>query len=443
MPYSPRSSGPQSSSSSPRRRVYWIIVDGLGYRIADLAMQRGSFTSLDRIRSEGYLGPLDPDPPNCQTPPALWALFSGLGSTESGIWGYNAPNYQGRLSESVSGFALRPKAGVPIWAELERLGVRYSLVNAAFRHDPVWTEEYRHFDLVFDGYRNMSSGWMARSLPSEADQRRIGMQGFRFLGTKLNAARHGAQVQVHRRGRLLATAGPGETADLQVGEAVEATLFHAGDGNLFLFPHYEPYVRLMRGKGEGGDEIGDALAIPERLIDGNIFRQVRAAAEAASGGRVAAADTASGDRQVSGSIPVGGEMRIGEEALDDVVNVSLAAADLGIAFGAPTALAADAADVVIPGDRLERIFTAFELIGTTRRRVRQNLGWALLYNAVAIPLAVSGHLNPLFAAVAMSASSLLVVWNSARPIASLGLASPAAGLDQDRAKVLMRLGSPK
>ncbi|HJP22600.1 MAG TPA: HAD-IC family P-type ATPase, partial [Alphaproteobacteria bacterium] len=122
---------------------------------------------------------------------------------------------------------------------------------------------------------------------------------------------------------------------------------------------------------------------------------------------------------------------------------ALAAADLGIAFGAPTALAADAADVVIPGDRLERIFTAFELIGTTRRRVRQNLGWALLYNAVAIPLAVSGHLNPLFAAVAMSASSLLVVWNSARPIASLGLASPAAGLDQDRAKVLMRLGSPK
>ncbi|MDP6406608.1 MAG: cation-translocating P-type ATPase [Alphaproteobacteria bacterium] len=122
---------------------------------------------------------------------------------------------------------------------------------------------------------------------------------------------------------------------------------------------------------------------------------------------------------------------------------ALAAADLGIAFGAPTALAADAADVVIPGDRLERIFTAFELIGTTRRRVRQNLGWALLYNAVAIPLAVSGHLNPLFAAVAMSASSLLVVWNSARPMAGAGLASPAADLDLDRAKVLMRLGSPK
>ena len=95
---------------------------------------------------------------------------------------------------------------------------------------------------------------------------------------------------------------------------------------------------------------------------------------------------------------------------------ALAAADLGIAFGAPTALAADAADVVIPGDRLEKIFDAFEVIATTRSRVRQNLGWALLYNATAIPLAVTGYLNPLFAALAMSASSLLVVWNSSRRI---------------------------
>lgn len=103
---------------------------------------------------------------------------------------------------------------------------------------------------------------------------------------------------------------------------------------------------------------------------------------------------------------------------------ALAAADLGIAFGAPTALAAEAADVIIPGGRLERVFDAFDLIHVTRRRVRQNLGWALLYNATAIPLALSGHLNPLFAALAMSASSLLVVWNSSRPL------GPA---EQDRA----------
>ncbi len=95
---------------------------------------------------------------------------------------------------------------------------------------------------------------------------------------------------------------------------------------------------------------------------------------------------------------------------------ALAEADLGIAFGAPTALAAEAADIVIPGKRLERVLEAFLLIGVTRRRIRQNLGWALGYNAIAIPLAATGMLSPLVAAVAMSLSSILVVINAARPI---------------------------
>lgn len=94
---------------------------------------------------------------------------------------------------------------------------------------------------------------------------------------------------------------------------------------------------------------------------------------------------------------------------------ALAEADLGIAFGAPTGLAAQAADVVIPGSRLDRVFDAFDIIDTTRRRIRQNLGWALLYNSAAITLAVTGNLNPLFAALTMVSSSLLVVWNSSRP----------------------------
>jgi len=95
---------------------------------------------------------------------------------------------------------------------------------------------------------------------------------------------------------------------------------------------------------------------------------------------------------------------------------ALAEADLSIAFGAPTSLATEAADVVIPGDDLNRVFDAFGLVAATRRRIRQNLGWALLYNATAIPLALSGVLNPLFAALAMSSSSLLVVWNSSRAL---------------------------
>lgn len=99
---------------------------------------------------------------------------------------------------------------------------------------------------------------------------------------------------------------------------------------------------------------------------------------------------------------------------------ALAEADLGIAFGAPTALAAEAADIVIPGKQLGRVLDAFALIAVAQRRIRQNLGWALAYNAVAIPLAATGLLNPMAAALAMSASSILVVLNAARPMLRAG-----------------------
>lgn len=92
---------------------------------------------------------------------------------------------------------------------------------------------------------------------------------------------------------------------------------------------------------------------------------------------------------------------------------ALAEADLGIAFG-PTALAADSADVVVTDSELRRVPQVFALARQTRRRIRQNLGWAFLYNVIAIPLAVAGAINPLFAALAMATSSLLVVINSSR-----------------------------
>ena len=95
---------------------------------------------------------------------------------------------------------------------------------------------------------------------------------------------------------------------------------------------------------------------------------------------------------------------------------ALAQADLGIAFGAPTALAAQAAGLVVTGERLERVLDALALVEAARRRIRQNLGWALVYNAIAVPAAMAGALNPLLAALAMSASSLLVVANATRPL---------------------------
>ncbi|MFB6100989.1 MAG: heavy metal translocating P-type ATPase [Haloplanus sp.] len=93
---------------------------------------------------------------------------------------------------------------------------------------------------------------------------------------------------------------------------------------------------------------------------------------------------------------------------------ALAAADLGVSLESGTRLAADAADAVITTDDLSTVPEVFALTAATKRRIRENLGWAFLYNAVAVPVAAIGALNPLVAAVAMAASSLLVVANSAR-----------------------------
>ena len=94
---------------------------------------------------------------------------------------------------------------------------------------------------------------------------------------------------------------------------------------------------------------------------------------------------------------------------------ALAAADVGIAVGG-TARASEAADVAIVDGSLAEVPAAFTLATATRRRIRENVAWALCYNAVAIPLAALGVLNPLFAALAMAGSSLLVVTNSRRPL---------------------------
>ena len=95
---------------------------------------------------------------------------------------------------------------------------------------------------------------------------------------------------------------------------------------------------------------------------------------------------------------------------------ALAAADLGVSVASGTDLAADAADAVLLQDRLSAIPELFAVTRGTNRRIRENLGWAFAYNAVAIPLAITGVLNPLLAAIAMGTSSILVVSNSSRAV---------------------------
>ncbi len=93
---------------------------------------------------------------------------------------------------------------------------------------------------------------------------------------------------------------------------------------------------------------------------------------------------------------------------------ALAVADVGIAVEGGTQLATDAADAIVLDGDLRQIPTVFDVARGTRTRIRENLAWAFVYNGIAIPLALTGLLNPLFAALAMATSSLLVVANSAR-----------------------------
>ncbi|MEJ2602810.1 MAG: heavy metal translocating P-type ATPase [Gammaproteobacteria bacterium] len=92
----------------------------------------------------------------------------------------------------------------------------------------------------------------------------------------------------------------------------------------------------------------------------------------------------------------------------------LAGADVSIAMGAGTTLAQSSADAVLLGESLTPLLTAVDVARRTRRIIRQNIGWAIGYNLLAVPLAASGTLAPWMAAIGMSASSLLVVLNALR-----------------------------
>ena len=99
----------------------------------------------------------------------------------------------------------------------------------------------------------------------------------------------------------------------------------------------------------------------------------------------------------------------------------LAGAQVAFAFGQASALAQSQADLVVLGSQLGAITETVLLARKTMRVVRQNLLWALLYNAACVPLAVAGYLPAWLAGLGMASSSLLVVANAAR------LALPLAG----------------
>jgi P-type Cu2+ transporter len=113
----------------------------------------------------------------------------------------------------------------------------------------------------------------------------------------------------------------------------------------------------------------------------------------------------------------------------------LAAADVGIAVGSATDLARETADFVLPQGGLRLLPWVIGLSWAVRRTIITNLLWAFGYNFIALGLAVSGHLQPILAAVLMAGSSLLVVVNSLR---LERFAEPSDAGEPEAARLLQR-----
>lgn len=92
----------------------------------------------------------------------------------------------------------------------------------------------------------------------------------------------------------------------------------------------------------------------------------------------------------------------------------LAGADVSIAMGSGTQLAAAHADMILLSNHIEHLYSGYKIAKQTLLIIRQNLTWAFGYNLIAIPAAATGHVDPWLAAIGMSLSSLLVVINALR-----------------------------
>jgi len=93
---------------------------------------------------------------------------------------------------------------------------------------------------------------------------------------------------------------------------------------------------------------------------------------------------------------------------------ALAKADLGFAVSDGTDVAVESADVILTGGKISKIIDAFRVSKETLRVIRQNLFWALFYNLICVPFALSSVIQPWMGALAMSFSSVTVVSNALR-----------------------------
>lgn len=155
------------------------------------------------------------------------------------------------------------------------------------------------------------------------------------------------------------------------------------------------------------------------MLTGDNERTARAIGRQAGVDEVIAGVLPEGKESVIRSLKQKGKVAMVGDGINDAP--ALTRADIGIAIGAGTDVAIDAADIVLMKSRLSDVPAAIRLSRATLRNIHENLFWAFFYNAVGIPLAMGlwipltgWKLNPMFGAAAMSLSSFCVVTNALR-----------------------------
>ena len=155
------------------------------------------------------------------------------------------------------------------------------------------------------------------------------------------------------------------------------------------------------------------------MLTGDNERTARAIGRQAGVDEVIAGVLPEGKESVIRNLKQQGKVAMVGDGINDAP--ALTSADVGVAIGAGTDVAIDAADVVLMKSRLSDVPAAIRLSRATLRNIHENLFWAFIYNTLGIPLAAGvfihlfgWQLNPMFGAAAMSLSSFCVVTNALR-----------------------------
>ena len=264
---------------------------------------------------------------------------------------------------------------------------------------------------------------LARAIVREAEKRGLSVDevtDFKALpGNGLTATRKGLTV-IGGSVKFISTQTHPEAAVLSEAEALadkgSTPLLFAENGRMLGIIAVADAV-----KAESADAVRElkSMGIEVVMLTGDNLRTAQAVGHEAGIDKVVAGVLPDGKEAVVAKLKSLGKVAMVGDGINDAP--ALTSADIGVAIGAGTDVAIDAADVVLMNSKLSDVPAEIRLSRATLTNIRENLFWAFIYNVIGIPLAAGcfiglfgWQLNPVYGAAAMSLSSFCVVTNALR-----------------------------